>query len=601
TRASAPPPALQGPMPAASAQPVHILDRLNAVFKHRRLAGASFALVVTVMMIQAYSTIPTYQASARVQILDERSTQVTPISSNDPTYWQDPDQYYKTQYSILNSRALAKRVVERLKLVNDAAFNGSGPRPRDPLSLLRQGRAAASHWFRSLVTKPPVPGVPRPSGLQEDERESAVISGFLGGLQIIPEVGTRLVTIQYRYSDPVFAATAANAVADEYTSQNLDLRLQNVDNALTYLDDELGRQKGQMEKGEAALAQYREQNDALSLEDHENTVAQRVNTTADQLTQAHYQRLAKESIYNQIKSADPKADSSDQYSVIGNDPAVVEAKNKLLKAQSDLKTLTDQKFGPEWPAVKSAQSDLDAARRELIAARAQVVDRIRNEYTQLVTAETSYGVANDQAKQASMTLDRKSADYKVLENQASTQQTAYQSLLQRQKDLSLIKNSHANNVQVYERAEVQKFPIAPNPRREWIMALLAGVTVAFLLAFGIEYLDDTVKVPEDITRRLRLPLLGLVPAIRGDRVPVLAETVPHEFGEAFRSLRTSLVFTAGGDHGRIIAVTSSQPLEGKTTTAANLAFALALGGSRVLLIDADMRRPGLHKTIGMDN
>jgi len=104
-----------------------------------------------------------------------------------------------------------------------------------------------------------------------------------------------------------------------------------------------------------------------------------------------------------------------------------------------------------------------------------------------------------------------------------------------------------------------------------------------------------------VTRRLKLPLLGLIPAIHGKRVPVLTEAVPHDFGEAFRSLRTSLVFTSGTEQTRIVAVTSSQPLEGKTTTAANLALALALGGSRVLLIDADMRRPSLHKTLGMQN
>ena len=121
--------------------------------------------------------------------------------------------------------------------------------------------------------------------------------------------------------------------------------------------------------------------------------------------------------------------------------------------------------------------------------------------------------------------------------------------------------------EMIERAEVPKFPYAPNPRREWLSAIMAGLVVAFGLAFGIEYLDDTVKTPEDITRRLKLPLLGLVPAVRGERVPVLTETVPHDFGEAFRSLRTSLVFTSGSQSTRIIAVTSSQPLEGKTTTA----------------------------------
>jgi capsular exopolysaccharide synthesis family protein len=177
----------------------------------------------------------------------------------------------------------------------------------------------------------------------------------------------------------------------------------------------------------------------------------------------------------------------------------------------------------------------------------------------------------------------------------------YESLLQQQKELSVVSNSRANNVQVMDRAEVPGAPFTPNPRRDWMMALLFGVGLAVGLALGVEYLDDTVKTPEDVTRRLRLPLLGLVPAVRGEQVPILTGKVPHDFGEAFRSLRTSLVFTSGGEATRIIAVTSSQPLEGKTTTACNLAAALALGGSRVLLIDADMRRPGLHKAMGLQN
>ena len=184
---------------------------------------------------------------------------------------------------------------------------------------------------------------------------------------------------------------------------------------------------------------------------------------------------------------------------------------------------------------------------------------------------------------------------------ADTTRSIYNSLLTQQKELTVVANSRQNNVQVIERADVPKVPYAPNPKREWLNAMMAGIVVAFGLAFGIEYLDDTVKTPEDITRRLRVPLPGLVPAIHGDRVPVLTETVPHDFGEAFRSLRTSLVFTSGSEKTRVVAVTSSQPLEGKTTTAANLALALALGGARVLLIDADMRRPGLHKTLGMEN
>jgi capsular exopolysaccharide synthesis family protein len=587
-------------LPAAPAQPIHLLDRLNAVFKHRRLAGTAFVLVIAMMMMQTYSTIPTFQAQSRVQIQDERTTSVANITSNDPAFWQDAEQYYKTQYSILQSRGLAKRVVERLNLGQHPDFSGSAPRPRDPMSVVRQARAAAGLWVRSLVSKPPEAQLAKPAP-DEDERVSGLISAFLGGVDVAPETGTRLVTIFYRHHNPRFTAEAANALAEEYTKQNLDLRLNTIQTSLKWIDTELARQEDLLNKSEAALTQYREANNAQSLDDKQNIVTSQLTNVNDQLTRSRGTRLSKETLFNQIKSADPKAEASDNFPAIGNNPNVVLAKNALLKAEAEKAALVAQGYGPEWPALKTADAEVGAVRRQLIAARASVIETARNEFNAARLEESNYAGALEEAKSASVDLERKGGDYKILQRKAETDRTLYNQLLTQQKELSVVANSRANNVQVMERAEVPKAPISPNPRKDWLTALLAGVVVAFGLAFGIEYLDDTVKVPEDITRRLRLPLLGLVPAIRGDRVPVLSETVPHEFGEAFRSLRTSLVFTSGSEHTRVIAVTSSQPLEGKTTTAANLALALALGGSRVLLIDADMRRPGLHKTLGMEN
>jgi len=148
---------------------------------------------------------------------------------------------------------------------------------------------------------------------------------------------------------------------------------------------------------------------------------------------------------------------------------------------------------------------------------------------------------------------------------------------------------------------VPSAPFTPNVRRNLLLGSLAGLLLAIGLVLAIDYLDDTVKTPEDITRRLKLPFLGLVPAVKGNNHPLLSQAVPHEFGEAFRALRTSLVFSSGCEGTRVIAITSAQPLEGKTTTACNIAIALAYGGSRVLLIDADMRRPSVSRTLDIEN
>ena len=589
------------PLPAQGPQSVHLLDRLNAVFKHRRLAGTAFVFVVAVMMIQTYSTVPMYETSARLQIEDEKSTNLSNLNENNAGInYQDPTEYRKTQYSILRSRGLGKRVVRRLDLAKSPLFNSAAARPRDPISLLREARGAASTWVRSLVSKPAKTAEPMVPP-DENAQEAGLISAFIGGIDVKPEPDTRLVYVIYRHSNPQFAAAAANALVEEFAQQNLEFRVQNTQKLLEWVTAEVDKQGKILADNEAAMAAYRETNNAISLENKQNIVGQQLTSLAETATRVRTARMQSETLYNQIRGADPNADSTDGVAAIGLDSRVVAAKNALASAQAAVAALESKGFGPEYGPLKTARTDVDNARRTLVAARRSVIQSIKNDYDAAVINERGVQDQLGQAKANQMDLDRKGVDYNKLQRQADTTRSIYNSLLTQQKELTVVANSRQNNVQVIERADVPKVPYAPNPKREWLNAMMAGIVVAFGLAFGIEYLDDTVKTPEDITRRLKVPLLGLVPAIRGNRVPVLTETVPHDFGEAFRSLRTSLVFTSGGEQTRVVAVTSSQPLEGKTTTAANLALALALGGARVLLIDADMRRPGLHKTLGMEN
>ncbi len=207
----------------------------------------------------------------------------------------------------------------------------------------------------------------------------------------------------------------------------------------------------------------------------------------------------------------------------------------------------------------------------------------------------------NEAKAAATALGRKGVDYAVLLREAESNRTIHNQLVTREKELRVVANSRTNNVRLVDRAAVPGSPFTPNHRSDWMFALMLGLVLALAAAFGIDYLDDTVKTPEDVTRRLKLKLLGLVPIAAGDRHPLISGPVPHDFGEAYRAIRTSLAAQLPGDGPRIVAVASSQPLEGKTTTAVNIAMAFAVGGARVLLIDADMRRPSIHKALRMTN
>jgi succinoglycan biosynthesis transport protein ExoP len=587
------------PVPGGT-QPAHLLDRLAAIFKHRRLAGAAFVVVVGVMMLQSYSQVPMFRTSARVIIQDERSVAIGSLNANDPMYWQDSDQYNNTQYSILQSRGLAKRVVRRLQLQHHPLFNGTAPRRQGVGTMVADARRKVTSTIQSMIGRqPPARPVEAPSP-DEDAAEAGMISQFLGGVRIVPGVKNRLVDIVYESSDPQFAAIAANAIAEEYTAQNLDLRLETINKNLKWLSAEVAKQEKKVSDAEAAMTKYREDQNALSLGDRQNITIARLNALNETVTRQRTERMQKEATYNQLKSIDPASDASDAFPVVSASTGVIEAKSKLADLIADRSRLS-AKYLPNHPEIQKLDVQIKNARETLIAQRARVIETVRNEYQTAVAQERSLSGSLEQQKGEAMALDRKSGDYNVLQRQADSDRELWQSLLKQQKELQVVSNSRSNNVQVMDRAEVPGAAFSPNTRREWFTAMMAGLLVAFGLAFGIEYLDDTVKTPEDVSKRLGLPLLGLVPAIRGDRVPLLSETVPHDFGEAFRSLRTSLVFTAGAGEARVIAVTSSQPLEGKTTTACNLATALALGGSRVLLIDADMRRPGLHRIMGVEN
>ncbi|HEY7498511.1 MAG TPA: polysaccharide biosynthesis tyrosine autokinase [Vicinamibacterales bacterium] len=601
-QSGAPSESASGPSPTyAAGQSTHLLDKLTALFRHRRIAGAAFVIVVGLMMLQTYSKIPLYRTSARVVIQDERTTAVGNLNATDPMFWQDSEQYYNTQYSILRSRGLAKRVVRRLQLQNHPLFNGSAPQSRGPLAFVREARQTLGSTVRGLFSsgdkRQPAAEAPAPD---ESRIESGLISAFLGGVDIIPEKQTRLVEIAYVSTDPAFAALAATTLAEEYAQQNLDLRLETINKNLAWLSDEVVKQEGKVTEAEAAMSRYREKQNALSLEDRQNIVVARLNTLNDTVTRARTTRLQKEAMYRQLKDVDPKSDTADSYPLIATNQGVIEAKTRLNDLAADKARLSGRYLAGHPDLIK-IEGQIESARAALVAQRARVIESAKVEYESAAEEERSFSVQLEGQKGAAMDLDRKSGAYLVLQRQAETNRQVYQSLLQQQKELRVVSNSRTNNVQVMDRAEPPGGPFSPNARRDWFTAITAGLLVALGLAFGMEYLDDTIKTPDDVAQRLRLPLLGLVPSAQGKRVPLLSEPVPHDFGEAFRSLRTSLVFTSGAEGPRVIAVTSSQPLEGKTTTACNLGIVLALGGARVLLVDADMRRPGLHTVMGAQN
>jgi len=574
----------------------HLLDRVNAIYKYRYVVVTVFLLVLLAVAVRTFTTTPMYRATTSLLIEDERAASVAGFNSQTSAeYVSDPEPYYQTQLRILTGRELAAKVVTRLNLASVAEFNGRGPERTGLASVLDTMKRQAQGAVARVTGGPP----PQTPSARATNDAGALINNFLGAVSVDPVRGSRLYNVSVQSADPAFAAKAADLLVEEYVKQNFERRTEATAKSLQFLSEEIKKQQTKVEDSERAMAQYRETNNALSLETGQNTVVANLTQVNDQFTRARTERIQKEAIYVQVKSL-PSAALGESIPAVTNHPAVQSLRQRLADLQRNRVQL-NERYGPKNPQVIENENAIADTSKQYQDALRSAVESIRNDYETAVSLERRLASTLEDSKRAAMDLNRKSVSYTVLEREAQSNRQIYDSLIQRQNELQIVSNSGGNNVRLMDRAVVPGSPYTPDIRRNFMLGALAGILLALGLVLAIDYLDDTVKTPEDITRRLKLPFLGLVPAVKGNQHPLLSHEVPHEFGEAFRALRTSLVFSSGSEGTRVIAVTSAQPLEGKTTTACNMAIALAYGGSRVLLIDADMRRPSVSRTLGIEN
>jgi capsular exopolysaccharide synthesis family protein len=551
-----------------------------------------FLLVVGWVMVDSYTRAPIYSASARILIEDPGADIATPteITRNAPV--SDPEIYMETQLRIMRGRDLALRVAQKIDLSRVPEFNGQGPEPT-PLANSIAAIKYYAAWPYRLVTTAQAPPIAPPG----DGNSGNYADALIARLSVDEVRGSQLVDISFASADPAFAARAANAFADEYVAQNLALKVQNLEKSAEWLTGEVERQAKLVQQSELQLQQYREKQDAGALDSGQNIVVARLNSLNEQLTLARTDRIRKENLYKQLQGAGSNVDS---ISAVLNNANVQNLRSRLNELQQESLRVAER-YGEKHPERQRVATAMASARSQLEDEIKKAVLNARNEYDAAVAQERMLLSTLNESKQAATDLSRKGVNYSALVREAESNRAIYSQLLTREKELRVIANSRTNNVRVVDRAEVPGAPFSPNHRRDWVYALALGLALGLAIAFGIDYLDDTVKTPDDITRRLKLKFLGLVPIVPGDRHPLISGPVPHDFGEAYRSIRTSLAAQIPGTGARVVAVASSQPLEGKTTTAVNIAMALAVGGARVLLIDADMRRPSVHKALRMSN
>jgi capsular exopolysaccharide synthesis family protein len=587
---------------------VHLLDRLSVVYRYRRLVISIVLLVVIGGVIQTFSTIPRYRATAVVEIAEERPLSSSLRDVEQQIYYQDPEVHMETQLSVLRSRDLARVVVKQLDLKNHYEFMAGANEPTGLRAAFASVRARVTRPLRQLLQKEqPAPTAEAvTAGASETPEEAALVSAFLSHMTAQRRPGSRLVNVIFDARDRELAARASNALAAAYVDANLSLKRKSLEDMIKQYDKEIQNQKDSIDTLERALFAARQSGTGPI---NENVLGVAMAQFNDRATRARQDAMDKKASFDELDGVlsgttdidDPKVMS---VPAIVNDQVIASYQaelNSLIRRRTQVRTAGGTNRGDSHPEVVAINTEIDAVRQQIRQRINLQARTARQEYQNALNEAARYESLFQQ-KQAEIAKAGISAVQPgFIENDITTSKALLSNLTTELQQTKVAYNSTENNVRVMDRAEVPTTPYTPDIANNLLMALMAGVALALGVAFGLEYLDDTIKTPEDITRKLRVPFLGLVPSVSGDRQPLLSGPVPHDFGEAYRALRTSLVFTSGGEKTRVIAVTSAQPLEGKTTTACNLAMVLAFGGSRVLLMDADLRRPGVHKALKMNN
>jgi succinoglycan biosynthesis transport protein ExoP len=570
---------------------VHLSDYLKVLHKRRWTALTAFVVVVTGVCLYTFTAIPIFEA--RVQVLIEKES--TNVVTFKEAYEQNQitDDYYQTQYRILQSRALARRTLEALKLWNHSQFN-------PPPSSFSLGTALAAtvgtvrDWLRS-------PGKTEPPASDETSSQSKTIDRFLSALTIAPIRNSRLVDVKYESPDPGLAANVANALAKQYIEQNLEFKFMASKEASDWLGERLGEQRQHVEASEQALQKYREQTDSVSLEDRQNVVVQKLADLNAAVTRAKTERIQKEAAYNQIKIVQTDRNAIDTIPVILSNGFIQQQKSELAMLQQQQAQLSE-KLGPRHPDMLKVNAAVQTAESKIQGEIGKVVQSMRNDYMAAAAQEQSLTSALEQQKGEAQSLSRKGINYGALQRDAATNRTIFESLLQRTKETGISGELRTSNIRVVDPAERPRSPVSPNVRNNLLLALFGGATLGIGLAFFFDHLDIRIRTPDEIKQHLGLPFLGMVPALFNleDATPIITDPILTSFGESFRVIRTNVLFSSAEGGAKSIVVTSTGPGEGKTAVASNLAIALAQAGQRVLLVDADMRKPRVHEVFSLE-
>jgi succinoglycan biosynthesis transport protein ExoP len=581
------PPTARLPAWELSPREPHLYDYLLILRKHQWLILSFMLAVVTIVAIATFRMQPVYIATARLEIDPEKSG-ILPFQGPEAyDYFADGENYIETQSRVLTSETLALQTIRNSGLSSRPEFAS----PSGPSEAVATGTLANQK---------------RPPELAE----------FLGSLSVRRVPSSRLMDVSFESTDPLLASKIVNAHIENFIEQNFRSRYEATSQASSWLAGQLDELKIKVQKSEDSRIAYERQNQIWTLDDKENITTQRLSEVNKELTEAISARMKKESLFTFAKE--------------GNIDAVPQMQNNpflsdLMKKRNELNgEYNDQisQYGPNFPRVLRLQAQVKELDANIGKEKQNALNALESDYREARQLEARLVDELDQRKAEANAMAEKLVEYNIIKREAESYKTLYDGLLTKLKEANIAVGLKSTNIRLVDPAMIPSTPARPAKARNLALAFLVGLVGGVGLALLREYLDNTVKSPDDVETLSRLPSLAVVPQFAGSngngkrsrffhgglaatnghdkRIELVAQHLPKsQMSEAFRALRTSILLSQADHPPQVILVTSALPREGKTTAAANLAVTLAQLGDKTVLVDADLRKPGVGRLLNL--
>lgn len=563
----------------------HLYDYLLTLRKHQWLIVSFLVAVVTIVSIATFRMQPVYVTTARIEI-DRENTSILPFQGADSyDYMADLDNYIETQSRILTSETLALQTIRNSGLI--------------PLTEM-PGAPSASEAITS--------------GSLANHKRPPELGAFLGSLSAKRVPQSRLLDVSFEATDPALAAQILNAHVANFIEQNFRARYDTTAKATVWLTDQLSELKVRVQNSEDARLAYERQHQIWELDDKQNITTQRLTDLNKEVTEAQSDRMRKEAVYEFAKSG-----NLDVVPQLRQNNALQEATKRRSDVYTQYLDALNQ-YGPNFPRVQRMQTQMKDLDVLIEKEKRHVVEELKNDYDAARQREGLLNQALNEQKAEVDQMAKSLVEYNILKRDAEGNKTMYDGLLTKLKEANIAAGLKSSNIRVIDPAMIPSTPSRPAKARNIALSFLVGLVGGIGLALLREYLDNTVKTPDDVESLARLPSLAVVPAFTGEdgnvrrgrflsvpsnnghdkRIELVAQHLPKsQMSEAFRALRTALLLSQADHPPQAILVTSALPREGKTTAAANLAVTLAQLGDRTLLIDADLRKPGVGRLLNL--